>query len=642
MFKSNDNSTKTSFSKGNTGMILLISGAALLIAQLIEYLINLVILDGKFVNTASTGKIILSVCLNILPLVIGIVLAVAGIFFYKKNKGESTIAIKRNIYALFLSIIFVVGVVLVIALSSTLAKKYPLDIDLTTNKQHSISNDNFEYISGIDETIKIYVAATEDQYNSVTGTKDDIAYVAASLYAIDYNKDNAVYYQQTVELLKKYADYNDNITISFLDIYDSKTREITDDFEDFSWSMGDVLVESTFKLNGKDVTRRTIVPLAETYTLEDKSSYAEKMAENPEYVELYYGISAKMGYGYGYHITENNVEYMMSAALYKVTSPDTPLFLVPTSVSDNKSVSSALQKVLEVNNFAIEYNDALLSTLLTEGNYDKYDGIILSNCKADISTTDRELIEKFLDNKGNKGKSLYYFAGTNAFGLTNLNGLLGDWGIGFEDGFMYETDSGYHQSGNPTILALESTKSDFTQSSDALNRYYIGSNLVNMRVLYQTNTSATHTRETTVLMATASLGKTAIMPSGEKVDEWKAPTDADSLDKRIAAILCEDADAVDGKFVSSYVLAFASSDIIIDTYNTDTFGNLNLVLDTFNQVTGNADAPFTFVPKKIETATFYADVTEGEVKAIRWIFIGVVPVIVFSLGLFAWIWRKRK
>ena len=221
---------------------------------------------------------------------------------------------------------------------------------------------------------------------------------------------------------------------------------------------------------------------------------------------------------------------------------------------------------------------------MTEANYDKYAGIILSNCKADISAADREFIEKFLDNKGMKGKSLYYFAGTNAFGLTNLNGLLGDWGIGFEDGYLYETDSNYHQSGNPTMLALESSGSDFTKKSDALDRYFAGSNLVNMKVLYQTNTSATHTRETTVLMSTASLGKTAIIPSGQKVDEWKAPTDGDLLDKRIVAVVCEDADAVNNVFVSSYVLAFASSDLVSEDYNTDTFGNLNLVLDTFNDI----------------------------------------------------------
>lgn len=639
----NKNITKSPASdKADIGSILLIIGGGLLVEQLIALIINLVFLGNSFVNTGSFGKVLLSLVINLIPGIVGLVLAVVGIIMHKNAKGENTVAIKRSIYSLFLSIVFIIGVVLLIALTTTLAAKYPLEIDLTTNKLHSISTDNFEYISSVDETINIYVAATEEQYLSVTRSTSDIAYIAAAEHVIDYHSENVQYYTQTVELLKKYDDYNDNITVTFVDVYDSKTRDITDNFEDYDWSIGDILVESTFKLDGKDVTRRTVVPLVETYTLEDKSGYAAELEKNPEMYELYYGVSAKMGYGYGYFISENNIEYMISAAIYKVTSPDTPLFLVPTSVSDDKTISEALQKVLEVNNFAIEYNDGFISTLLTEANYDKYAGIVLSNCKADISAADREFIEKFLDNKGMKGKSLYYFAGTNAFGLTNLNGLLGDWGIGFEDGYLYETDENYHQSGNPTMLVLESSGADFTKKSDALDRYFAGSNLVNMKVLYQTNTSATHTRETTVLMSTASLGKTAIIPSGQKVDEWKAPTDGNLLDKRIVAVVCEDADAVDNVFVSSYVLAFASSDLVSEDYNTDTFGNLNLVLDTFNQVTGTDDAPFTFVPKKIETSNYYADVTEGEVSAIRWIFVVAVPIIVFGLGLFVWIWRKRK
>ncbi len=642
MSKTNNQMTKPPVAKKyDLGGILLMVGGGLLAVELIALIVNLIILGNSFLNTSSFSKILLSVCVNMLPGVVAAILAAVVIIMHKNARGENTIAIKRSIYSLFLSIIFIIGVILVIALSTSFATRYPLDIDLTTNKLHSISNDNFEYISDVKEKISIYVTATEDQYNSNTSSAADIAYIAAANHVIDYNSENIQYYQQTVNLLKKYADYNDNITVTFLDIYDSKTRDVTDNFEDYDWDQGDILVESTFTLNGKEVTRRTVVPFIETYTLEDTSGYADELAKNPEMYELYYGVSAKAGYGYGYFITENNIEYMISAAIYKVTSPDTPLFLVPTSVSDDESVADALQKVLEVNNFAVEYNDGLLSTILVESNYDKYAGIILSDCKSDISIADRELIEKFLDNKGMKGKTLYYFAGTNAYGLTNLNGLLGDWGIGFEDGFMYETDAKYHQSGDPTILALQSAGSDFTASSDALDRYFIGKNLVNMRVLYQTNTSATHTRETTVLMTTASYAKTAIIPSGEKVAEWKVPSDAE-MDRRIAAVVCEDTDAVDNVFVSSYVVAFASSDIVCEEYNTDTFGNLNLVLDTFNQVTGNSDAPFTFVPKKIETSTFYADVTEGEVKAVRIIFIATIPIVVIGLGIFVWVWRKRK
>lgn len=555
-----------------------------------------------------------------------------------KTKLKNTIAVKRNVYAVVLSVIFIVAVIGLIALSTVLAQKYPLELDLTTNKQHSISGDNFDYISSVEQKINIYVTSTEDAYNCNTGTTSDIGYIAASSSFVDYSSANVAYYRQTVELLKKYQNYNDNITVTFVDVYDAKAREITDRFEDYNWSNGDILVESTFMLDGKEVTRRTVVSFSQMYTLEDTSGMAEQIMSNT-YYQMMYGQYALYGHGYGYSITENNVETMISSAIYKVTSPNTPVFLVPTAVSDNESVAAALENMLEINNFEIEYNDQLLSALLTAENYDKYDGIILSNCKADITVAERELIENFLDNNGKKGKALYYFAGTNTYNLTNLCGLLGDWGIGFESGILYETDSSYHNSGNPTQLILESSKSEYTETADALGKYYAGNNLVYMKQLWPTSNTATYTRETTVLLQTASFGQTTVMPLDADYAEWTPASDAQK-DKFAAAIFSRDDAASDNNFRSSYVVAFAAAEIIDTAYTSGSFANLNLVLDTFNSVTGNSDAAFSFVPKKIETETF--SVTEGKVNVIRIIFMAVVPAIVIVLGVVVWIRRKRK
>ena len=91
---------------------------------------------------------------------------------------------------------------------------------------------------------------------------------------------------------------------------------------------------------------------------------------------------------------------------------------------------------------------------------------------------------------------------------------------------------------------------------------------------------------------------------------------------------------------TSYVVAFASAEIIGSNYTSGNFGNLNIVLDTFNEVTGNADAAFSFVPKKIDAESY--SVTQGKTNAVRVIFMGVVPVIVIVTGVVVWIRRKRK
>lgn len=551
-----------------------------------------------------------------------------------KNK----IALKRNVYAVVLSVIFIAVVIGVTALSTVLAENYPLDIDLTTDKQHSISDDNFDYIKNVDKTINIYVTLTEDSYNCNTGTTDDIGYIAAAQKFVDYNSANVAYYTQTVELLKKYQSYNDNITVKFIDVYDAKTRDITDNFQDLSWSIGDILVEGKFVLDGKEVTRRTVVTFDDIYSLKDESGKADAITSNSMYM-MYYGEYALYGQGWGYAVSENNIESAISSAIYKVTSPETPVFLVPTTVSDKDSVADALEDILEVNNMTVEYSELPLSVLLTTENHKKYSGIILSNCKADITETERQLIEDFLNNDGNKGKSLFYFAGTNTVKLKNLCGLLGDWGIGFGDGILYETDVNCHIATQPTKILMESAQTEYTEVSDKGGKYCLADNLVKMEQLWPSSVTATYTRETTVLLRTVSAGKTAIMPI-DADKEWAPASDA-YKDKFITAMLARDDASVNNSLVSSFVLAFASSDFISNEHRTKySTGNLNVALDTFNEATGNADAAFSFVPKTITNETY--TVKENEAKAVKWIFMLGVPVVILAVCAVVWIRRKRK
>ena len=558
-------------------------------------------------------------------------------FKQKSEKLRNTIALKRNIYAVVLSVIFIAAVIALTVVSTILAERYPLDIDLTTNRQHSISDENFEYISSVDEKINIYVAATQEAYNCATGTSDDIAYVAAETYFVNYSKDNAQYYVQTVELLKKYANYNKNITVRFIDPNDAKNREITDEFSGFTWAVGDILVESRIKIDGKDSVRRTVVPFIETYTREDLSGMAQEVSEN-----YYYQM---MGYtafnGYGFYITENKIESVISSAIYKVTSPDTPVFLVPTAVSDAASIEKVLENTLGINNFVVEYNSGILSSILTEESFGKYDGIILSDCRADITADERTQIEKFLDNGGKKGKALVYFAGTNAAKLTNLCGLLGAWGIGFGEGILYETDKNFHSADKPTSMAVSSAKTEITAKTDVLGRFYGSDNLVPMKQLWEDNSDATYVRDTELLLYTSSYGKTVVMPAGQDYKTWTVPEGA-SKDSFPVGILCEDSKVIDNQFYNSYVVSFASSDFISDTWNTASFANMNIVVDVFNYITGNADAAFSFVPKKIEVQSYYANVTDSKVTTMKIIFMAVVPVSLVGVSLFVWIRRKRK
>ena len=559
----------------------------------------------------------------------------------KKNgteKIKNTVALKRGIYSIILSVLFIVGVVLITALATALSARYPLELDLTANKEHTMSSDNVKYIRSVDKKVDIYVCLTEDEYNCTSDTGYTLAYYAAKTDFVDASGVNTSYYVQTVEMLKKYAQYNDNITVTFLDMSQPSAKEVTDRFTDYKTTYGDILVESTFAVGGENVTRRTAVLYKDVYTLKAGDASTENYRQ---YAAM--GVNyALYGQGIGYMITENNVEQAISAAIYKVTSETTPVFLVPSTYCNVDSIKGALEGTLKSNNFDVVYKDGMLSTLLTSDSYDAYTGTILSDCTSDITGADRTAIESFLDNGGNKGKSLLYFAGTGTYKLTNICALLGDWGIGFDSGILYETNKSMYIANDPTSFYYRSLETDYTKTADSLSSIcFTAANSVPMSQLYETSSTATYVRTTKVAMRTAG-GTVVVMPAGESKDTWKPESDTDK-DAYPTVIVSEDQATVGSDFVFSGVAAFASADFISSDWSQYTnVANLNATLDITNYLTGSTDNPFNFVAKKLTNEDFKVNVTESKTLAIRIIFMAVVPIIIIGTGITVWIRRKTK
>ena len=566
-------------------------------------------------------------------------------FKFKKSdlsapKMKNTVALKRGVYAIILSVIFIVGVVLLTVLATALAQNFPLELDLTTGKSHSISGTNVEYIKGLDKEVNIYVLLTEDEYLCETDSSYNMCYYGATMYFVEYNMDSSNYYKQTVELLKKYARYNDNIKVKFLDITQPSATEITQNYSGFNWKTGDILVESKFEVDGEDVVRRTHIPYTEVYSIKAGNEYTSQFHQY--YVSGMYDCYALYGVGAGYIITENNIEHAVSSAIYKVTSKSTPTLLIPSSYCDAAVLDDGLYETLAINNYSLVKKEGVLASLLAADEAKDYTGILLPGATADISAADRDALEKFLDNGGKKSKSLIFFAGTSTYKLTNLCGFLGDWGIGVDKGILYETNSSYAAPQDPTSTTLISMETDFTKKADAINgSYYVAGDLVPMRQIYENSNTATYSRTTYALMRTASSGTVTIMPVTEDASKWTPASDA-ALDAFPTAILSEDVVAIDGEYVTSNIVVYSGTNFISKEWVDYSYvSNLNIVLDTVNHCSGATDNPFNFVAKTIVNDNYLALVTETNATVIKVIFMAVLPVILVATGLVVWIRRKR-
>ncbi len=560
------------------------------------------------------------------------------------QKLKNTIALKRNVYAAVISIIFIVAVILVNVFSTVVAVRYPLELDLTSDKKHSMSEENIEFIKSVEKQVNIYVCLTKEQFDC--SGSSNIAQLAAEQYFVDYNSANMQYFIQSAEFLDKIGRYNDNITITYLDMNEPESTLIAGRFDEYEYEKGDILIEcATVDADGKETFRRTAVLFEDIYTLKG-DTYTEYYMQ---YAVLY-GNAALYGQGVGYAITENKMELAVSSAIYKVISDVTPKYLVPTTyyaVKEDKSliIDEYLKDLLNVNNYELDYVEGTLSSLLKEESFNDYEGIILAGCSMDISNADYEAILEFLDNKGNKGKSLFYFAGLDVVNkMPRLCALLAEWGIGYLDGVVYESSTTNRvltdETGDPKDFYHKSTGTEYTTRADGKGYYVVG-NTVPMKVLYPKNITATHTRTTTVLVRTGGYGTTTIMPLGEDSTKWKPKDDA-TYDAYPTVVLSKDEKVLeDNSFASSYIVAFASTEFIGSEWIEEwtNIANDHMTLDIFNAVSGMSETPFNFVPKTITEERFYT--TENAQRTVKIIFMAVVPVIVVAIGITVWIVRKR-
>lgn len=104
--------------------------------------------------------------------------------------------LRHGTMATVLSVCFVAAVVIINVIASILVERYPITVDLTTNKVFEISDESIEYIKGIDKDINVYVLATEEDFSG-----------------------NNQYYNQANTVINKYALYSDRIHINYIDIY---------------------------------------------------------------------------------------------------------------------------------------------------------------------------------------------------------------------------------------------------------------------------------------------------------------------------------------------------------------------------------------------------------------------------------------
>ncbi len=516
----------------------------------------------------------------------------------KPRKIKNQALLKRGGYAVAITAAVLAGIVVLNVLLGVLAKRIPLEFDMTLDKKNSMSQENIEYIKEVDKEVTVTVCANESDYLMY------MTNYAPQMYGV-VNGDSS-YYDQTIMLINRYDNYNKKIKIRYVDTQDTEFTEITAKYPQEQIGYGDIIVTC----KDDKAERYKVVNFQDIYLLEEDETYAA------------YGMS-----GY-YSVVGNNIETALTSAIAYVTNNVDKKVAFITGHS-KEDYTADYRQLLKNNNYEI---DVISESILTKLSED-YNAVFIVAPTTDFLDAELDILSKYLDNDGKYGKGLVYFADAASPYLPNLSAFLAEWGIEVNEGIAFETNDKIHLPDTPTVFYSGAFADD--EILNGMSLAVTGYN-VPIGTAFESHNAIT----TTILFGTSDTVVNA--PVGTP-NSWK---DADKYTKESFATVLQakrfNYDN-DNNPIQNHVFAFSSIEFIHGEYSENSdLSNKKIAFKVAERAVGAEETGIMFDAKTIESETFGADVTEASRNIMLVIFMILLPLAMIGLGIFVYIRRKNS
>ncbi len=523
------------------------------------------------------------------------------------KKKEISYASKRRFKHGGLAIAFTAAFIAVVIMfnigATILAKNVSLTIDLTANKDFSISEENKEYVKKIDREVNIVVCCDKDTYeNSLAEMLYNSGYYDTSSSGYSYTQQ---YFTQNVYLLEEYSKLNKKIDVEFIDPQTPEFAKYTSNYPNAGLTTGKILIESTFKLNGEEVKRHRVLSVFDTFSID--STYASQ--------------------GY-YSITGNDIETILTSAIYNVTSDRS--YSVAVVTANGGAAITPLQSYLEMNNYEFTTVDSLVTGKIPE----KADVVIISQPTLDYSEEELEMLDEYLTLSSEMDKVLMYIGSANQGNLPNLNEFLSEWGFLVTPSHSVQETSEdkciYYPTNVLMNVVAENGFSDEISRSD----YSYIANLA----LPVTKKSLSDRTVTTVL----EISDTAVAVPND-ADENFSVEDAEVKGPFVGLGVSQHQKYDENNdLMTSSVIMLSASDLINSSFNSFAeVGNIEMMGVVLDDVIGKKSIGFSFDIRTFETELFTPPDKAG--VNLMSIFVGwLPPILLLAIGVVVYIRRRRS
>lgn len=501
----------------------------------------------------------------------------------KKFKYGSMSAI---VIVLVLAIVIVVNVI-----SNVLMSRYPLKIDLTTDKRYELCDETIESLKNLDKDVEIAVAYPEESLTSST-------------YGIIIH-----------EVLERYSVYakdsGGSIDISYFDV--NEDPDIVAKYN--KYYSGNISTGSVVVSSGERVEVLSVGNMIATKT----NNYSPSQETN-------------------YVFTGEN---SLTSAILNVTDakPVRAAFLITMGESsytfgDTQSIAyavSSYEQLLSKNG----YTCSELNILSDEISPEDYDLVVIPAPFYDFSEDLISDLEDFLYNDGNYGKNIVYIAhpSQTAENLPNLTEFLTKRSIKIEDSIIKDLTTAvgaslYASNGEAYPSALVSVADADAVGTLASQDLPIAVPDSRQITIMDKNTDYV----TVPLLQTANTSYLVSLENQQQSEDQASYLTA-------AKSTFQKADGFDVYESSVIVLGSAFMlDPMLIQYNT-TYNNSNVVLNVTNIACGKDEG--VVIPDKTIDQQVVA-LTESQQRIIRDVVVFAIPLVIAIIGVFVIVRRRNR
>jgi hypothetical protein len=503
----------------------------------------------------------------------------------KSAKPKKTInkrKLKYGSVATAITVVFIAVIVLVNVLVTSLTERYPLKLDLTSNKAFEVSQETIDFLGNLSKEVNI--AVMEDESDLELGSSYD---------------------KQLVEVVKKYSQNSDKVNVEFIDM--DKNPNYVSKYNDMykgEISTGNIVVTSGEKIK--------VLTASELYN-----------------TESYYYYS---------YITSSKAEQALTSAVMYVTdeNPKKIAFLSVTSTSSVQASLDNFKSTLESNGYDIEDIDLMSVEKIDES----YDMIVIPAPLNDFTASMTEKLSDYLYNDGNLGKNIFYMANYDQNNTPNIDEFLSEWGIEIGDGYIYETDNNLKQiapvygmqnyiSASVAQITEDETFSGLL-SDESLPIIVPVSRPINL--LFETDND----KETMSILTTSDTSAVIPVDADSSYDISESEMGVQNVMVKSSKYVFDD----NNEKVTSNIVAIGSS-FLVDYYmlSESAYNNGEFMINAINTVTGKSNG-ITIVAKSLDAETI--TISESQTNVLTTVLVFIIPAIVVIIGFTVFIRRKNR